>query len=734
MKKQGLVRKVTYHSESFYIFDLEEAADEEYGVPSVTTVRGNLFGIQSLRTGVPISVYGKMVQHPQYGLQMAVKSWEPWMKSPSEFREFLYTSIPGFSYDVAEKLCTKYGDKVEEALNNSDALLKQDLDCNPNDLKKAVLGWDKVKAMCALSEMLQGGGLSVTDIEAAFLRFGQESPTIIKSNPFRLMEIPGFDFTKADRLALLMDIPKDSPLRLEGATLWALGEAAQSEGHLFLSRGAVPDIARRAKTAVHPLPDHNYRDVLKGLGDRGAVRVEEGLGAYLPDYYRYERHTAQMLAAMLQHKDQQALQIDLGSFLAEFKGATQLDLSEAQEKAVHRLVQDRVLVLTGLPGTGKTTCVKALVRLFTAARVSFRLMAPTGVAAKRLSHVTGQPASTIHRALGYDGIEWKHCEGSPLVTDAVIVDEMSMVDMELCYRLLSALRPDTRVVFVGDDAQLPSVGPGNVLRELVNCSKVPHVRLTKIFRQDGLGEIVQNSHKIHHGEFPDLGDPKSTSEFKFVESSDERKIQEVIIRGAKQLKSRDANFQVLAPKYDGLVGVNALNEALRSVLNPEGPREWRGKFQHFREGDRVMVVKNNYQKGVFNGDVGKLLHIGSDQLALRIYGISSRDDAEVYFTTKEADEQLKLAYAITVHRSQGSEFDTVIMPVVSSQGWMLQRNLLYTAVTRAKKTVWLLGQKSAIETAIRNNKVVQRNTALAQVLDGVLEQPREEQSTGGPEA
>jgi len=298
-----------------------------------------------------------------------------------------------------------------------------------------------------------------------------------------------------------------------------------------------------------------------------------------------------------------------------------------------------------------------------------------------------------------------------------------MVDMELFYRLLSALRDDTMLVLVGDDAQLPSVGPGNVLRELVSCDSIPGVRLTKIFRQSDTGAIVSNSHMINRGEHPILGTPKGNSEFRFISLSDEAKARQYIVKMALKLKEKDANFQILSPKYDGECGVNALNKDLREALNPPGPPEWHSKSgkKSFRVGDRIMVIKNNYKKGVYNGDVGKLLYVNRDQLVLRVYGVGNDTDLEVSFTEMEAVGHLRLAYAITVHKSQGSEFDTVIVPVMNSQGRMLQRNLLYTAVTRAKKRVWLVGEETAIHRAVANNKVLKRNTVLGKAVAGVLE-------------
>ena len=269
------------------------------------------------------------------------------------------------------------------------------------------------------------------------------------------------------------------------------------------------------------------------------------------------------------------------------------------------------------------------------------------------------------------------------------------------------------LVLVGDDAQLPSVGPGNVLRELV-ASEVPHIRLTQIFRQSSKGEIVINSHRINRGEMPSLVGAKEASELKFVRLADEDRLVDLVVGMAEKLKSRNANFQVLSPKYDGLVGVNHLNEMLRDRLNPKGPKEWTEGENHFRLGDRLMVTQNDYKLGVYNGDMGKLVGIHGDCLTVKIHGVSPDDpDTLVDFPFEAAIEKLKLAYAISVHKSQGSEFDTVILPVNRSQGRMLQRNLLYTAVTRARKQVWLLGEEEAIRKAIGNNLVIRRNTALA---------------------
>jgi exodeoxyribonuclease V alpha subunit len=367
--------------------------------------------------------------------------------------------------------------------------------------------------------------------------------------------------------------------------------------------------------------------------------------------------------------------------------------------------------------------VKAFVRLFRATGISYLLMAPTGIAAKRLASVTGSDAATIHRTFGYNGHDWSFNSYRKFSIGAVIVDEMSMVDQELFYRLLDALHPSTMVVLVGDDAQLPSVGPGNVLRELIACEAIPHVRLTQIFRQAQRSEIVLASHRINRGEMLALDAPRSAdSDFQFVNCPDENIACDLVVKMAEKLKARDANFQVLAPKYDGILGVTNLNERLREALNPDvGNAEWKAGRIHFRLNDRVMIIKNDYDLNVYNGDMGKLVGIGRDDLLVKIHGIDNIN-MQVRMSKDKAVEMLRLAYAITVHKSQGSEFDTIILPLVRSHGRMRQRNLFYTAVTRAKKKCWLLGEPFSVQYAIANDKVVQRNTAFGAAVSTALRQ------------
>lgn len=713
----GRVQRVVYAKDNYYILNMD-VVDSSVTCKKMEAARGNIHGLSQIKQGVSIRFVGSWKTHPKYGRQFSIQSWEPWGANNADKVTFLNTCVPGF-------LDTKFTTALVQACKDETFSLLTEggsLQDNPPPdldvvkLSDAILGWQSSLATRDLSEVLSAGGISASDIRSAIIRFGTDAASVIRANPFRLMEVPGLSFARVDRLAVSQGVAPNDPRRLEGAILWALQDAAL-QGHLYLQRGElsgrISDLFRQHDLlGVHGSSDlnSNLEAATKALVDRKALILSEGRGVYLPEFHHFELESARLLAAKLVPSP---ISVDLQAFLEDYERRNKITLSEAQRCAVQKLSESRVLVLTGLPGTGKTTAVRALVRLFEDAKLSFTLMAPTGIAAKRLSSLTGHPASTVHRALKYDGTSWGHGEHNRYIVDGVIVDEMSMVDMELFFRLLSSLQPETMVVLVGDDAQLPSVGPGNVLRELVECSAVPSVRLTQIFRQSAKGAIVSNSHKINGGSMPQFGDPKDDSEFKFVRSSDEERIADFVVEMASKLKSRNENFQVLAPKYDGLVGVNNLNLRLRDRLNPEGPKEWKSGDLHFRLGDRLMVIRNDYKLGVYNGDVGKLMAIYDDSLVVKIHGAGEGGvDLSVKFSTDAAEEKLRLAYAITVHKSQGSEFDTVILPIVRSQGRMLQRNLLYTAITRARKRVWLLGEESAIQQAVLNNKVVQRNTAL----------------------
>lgn len=724
----GEVYSVVYNNEDYYILNFEAI-----GYRNVKA-KGNLYGLIQAREGTPIKLVGSWGYHAKFGREFIIQTWEPWAESIKQIVRFLHLSVEGFADGrVVEAVVRRYGIKTYEMLTTKPGEVQTagwGEDVSQEAIDRALLGWGRTLAQRDLSLVLSVGGLTAGEIQLAMSKFGMQAKEVITSNPFRLMEIPGLSYAKVDRLAISLGVEEKDPRRVQGAVLWALQEATK-QGHLYLRRGElgvlVGDLMQQEAMLPLPLgkdPMTTYNEAIVELLRQKAAVLDTNAGLYLPDFYSYERTSAMLLTHLLTNTQ---LTVDIDTFLAGYERAHHIQLSEAQKKAVGLLAAHGMLVITGLPGTGKTTVLRALVRFLEEAKLSFTLMAPTGIAAKRLSAVTGHSASTVHRALKFDGDSWGFHSNNRYVTDTVILDEASMMDQELFFRLLSAIRPETRVVLVGDDAQLPSVGPGNVLRELIDCEAVPHVRLTEIFRQSAKGEIVTNSHRINSGKLPELSATNPDSEFRFVRCPDEDRIADLIVQMATKLKARNANFQVLSPKYDGVVGVNSLNERLREVLNPPGPAkmEWvRGKTK-FRKGDRLMVIQNDYELNVYNGDVGKLDEVGTEGLLVKIHGVGENStDTMVPFKSTSASTKLRLAYCITAHKSQGSEFDTIIMPITRSQGRMLQRNLLYTAVTRARKRVWLIGEEIAVQKAVENNKVVKRNTifsrAIAQALkDGV---------------
>jgi len=714
---EGRVSRVIFRRESFNIFDFFVTAWKEVPAANKTTCKGNLYGLVQIDRDTPLRLTGEWVADKKFGRQFNVHGWQPFAKSRDDVRAFLNYSVDGFiDFPLCNRIAEAFGTDAYDVLTNDPKKVLALTGFEDSKLDAAVAGWHRMLAARDLSGLLSAGGFRPFEISAVMGHFGLEAAEVIKDNPYRLLSIPWFSFEKVDKLARSRGVKTNDPRRVEGAVLWILGSSG-SQGHLYIRRGDMPQ-AIAAKRITPPLPEGGVPEAIERLVESEAVVLDEEAGLYLPLPYHYERESARILARM---RTPGNLKTDAAAFLAEYEKSHQIELSEAQREAVERFTDNRVLVLTGLPGTGKTTVVKTFVRLFEELKLSFSLMAPTGIAAKRLSQVTGHEASTIHRGLRYNGSEWGYDKQNRYVVDVVIVDEMSMVDQELFYRLVSALRPETMLVLVGDDAQLPSVGAGNVLKELVACKDIANVHLTQIFRQSERSDIVVNSHRINRGEMPEFTDPKGNSEFKFVRMSDTDRITRFVVEMAAKLKAQDANFQVLTAMYAGGVGVDNLNEMLRERLNPPGGQmEWKQGNLHFRVGDRLMVVKNDYERDVYNGDVGKLVRIYDKSLVVRIHNAGYFGDVEVEFPSSQVEEKLRLAYAVTVHKSQGNEFDTIVLPIVKKQGRMLQRNLLYTGITRARKRVWLVGEEAAIFQAVQNDKVVRRNTALSRVISDNL--------------
>ena len=717
----GRVSAVINRRDSFHILALD-AVEPSRGNVKLT---GHFHGLLGVRPGVPLRVSGDWVNHPKYGRQIAVTGWSPWAETAKDVEKFLHECIEGFAdLDLCKLVTDAFGPAAYDVLQDEPDRIRALAEPGTPmraALDRAVLGWAACQSTSGLAALFQDFNIRQELVDAALREFGPNAVDIIAKNPYRLLVIDGFSFEHADQLAERLGVPQDDVRRLEGVVLWILRSEAR-EGHLYvrkelLSLAFSNAIPRRLQDSLGSSLDLNDRLVsaVDSLAASQAVMEAPGNRIYLPSLYRYEREAAAKLAELMKPSK---IDIDLDAFLLDYEKSQQIELSPAQREAVRKLVEHRVLVLTGLPGTGKTTVVKAFVRLFKAVGMSHLLMAPTGIASKRLGSVVGAEAATIHRALKCDGRQWHYNNLNRYTVDAVIIDEMSMVDQELFYRALDALHPGTMLVLVGDDAQLPSVGPGNVLRELVSCPQIAHVRLTQIFRQAERSDIVIASHKVYRGASPLTLDQTPASEFYFRFVENEDTISSLVVEIAAKLKSKDSNFQVLSPKYDGTVGVDALNERLRERLNPDkGQKEWVDGRLHVRVGDRLIVLQNNYDLNIYNGDMCKLVGVDQDTLAVRIHGLKTEGiETLVNIPKKGACDLLKLAYCVTVHKSQGNEFDTVIMPIVKSHGRMLQRNLFYTAITRARSKVWLIGDPQAVQSAVENDRVLQRNTVFGRAV------------------
>jgi exodeoxyribonuclease V alpha subunit len=716
MSFRGHVSRIFYTSNHYTVLSFYVSESDNFCALKNITATGYFFGLSQLTSGVSLEIDGEWIKHPKYGRQYKVLKWNPWAKGVSDVWFFLTNCVSISSdQDFLKLIISRFGVQTYNALTDGRVSEAFSESAERDEVVSAVGKWKNIISLCKLSSFLQNYKFEAASISRVFSKFGFDSVDVVSKNPYRLIEVDGISFNQVDSLAELLGVGPDDSRRVSGAILWVIRDQVKQHGHLFVRRGDVSKLLKElsGKGGIRTFDFSNLQDIVEAslvvLESSNAIKIDPSVGAYIPEMYLYERGSASLLSKI----STTSLSLDLNSFLQNYERDSQITLSDLQKEAVLQLVENSVLVVTGAPGTGKTTLVRTFVQLFKELNISYMLMAPTGIAAKRLSSVTGVTAQTIHRALRYDGYQWGRDNETPLETQAVVCDEVSMVDTELFYRLLDALPSNTMLVLVGDDAQLPSVGPGSVLRELLSCKKIFHVRLEQIFRQAATSDIVLAAHCIRKGDSPLSLPPKEGSEFRFWSMLDEEKIAGTIVQMAAKLKSRDENFQVLSPKYEGTVGVNNLNSLLKEQLNPDtGQEVWEDFGFSVRVGDRLMVIKNDYKLNVYNGDIGKLIEITKNSLILKIHGVGTIPESEVAIPKEQALEMLKLAYAVTVHRCQGEEFKTIILPIVKSQGRMLQRNLFYTAITRAREKVWVLGDSEAILKAVGNAKVAQRNTVL----------------------
>ena len=574
--------------------------------------------------------------------------------------------------------------------------------------------WQEQKEVREVMVFLQGHGVSSTYAVKIYKAYGDKSVSVVRENPYRLaLDISGIGFKTADRIARNLGVDPASQFRAEAGILHTLNELV-GEGHIYYPRDKLIDAAASllevecavAETALASLVDQRLV-VADDQPDERAV--------YLAPLYVAEVNTARRLKTLVQ-VPRELTRLDVAQAIDWVQHTTRIELAALQKEAIRQVLSSKVLVLTGGPGTGKTTLINCMIRILEQQGQRILLASPTGRAARRMTEVTGRDARTIHRLLEYSPSEggFKRNEERPLEADVVIVDEASMVDILLMNHLLKAVPPAATLLLVGDIDQLPSVGPGNVLKDVIASGSVETVKLTEVFRQAQESMIVVNAHRVNRGEFPIVRFPEGTrSDFYWVDREEPEQALEAVkdlctsrLPRAFGLNPLD-DIQVMSPMHKGLVGVASLNTELQQLFNPTGVEVSRGG-RCFRINDKVMQTVNDYEKDVFNGDIGRVVAIDADEQSLRV----RYEDRAVDYEWSELDE-LVLAYAISIHKSQGSEYPAVVVPLLTQHYVMLQRNLLYTAITRARKLVVLVGSKRAIAVAARNSRVQHRYTALA---------------------
>ncbi len=676
------------------------------------TAVGRLFGVNA---GERLQVSGTWVRDRKYGKQLMIHSYLP--LDPASLRgleRFLGSGLlPGIGKVMAGRIVDCFGESTLQILDESPERLLEVPGIGKAKAHKITKAWREQRQAREALIFLQGHELSPRFAARVIKRFGPEAVAIVKRNPYRLAEeITGIGFNAADRVARSLGWASEAPERIGGGVLYALGRAA-NDGHLFV----LADQLRNHTSELLGVNQALVADVLPDLAKRHAVVIdtsgEDRQRVYLPELYAAEIGISSHIARLL-GRPAQGPPIAVEKALSWFEERNRLRFAPAQRNAVASALREKVLVLTGGPGTGKTTLMRAVVEILSRKKLRILLAAPTGRAANRLSETTKREVRTIHRLLEFDphSLSFRRNAGRPLEADLVIVDESSMIDAPLAHSLLDALADDTRLLLVGDADQLPSVGPGRVLFDLIESAHLPVVRLQEIFRQNEAGGIVLNAHRIHRGRRP-RPDSAEDGDFFFIQRTQPEEILSLLLQVVARRVPKSfgldprRDVQVLSPMRRGQLGVETLNEELRVLLNP-GPRS-DDPIGRWRPADRVMQTRNNYDIEVFNGDIGFITSVDSTGRRL----VVDFEGREVAYQSTDL-EDLTLAYACTVHKSQGSEYPCVVLPLHTQHYMMLQRNLLYTAVTRAQRLMIIVGDPKALDIALGNQRQMDRNTALAE--------------------
>ena len=671
--------------------------------------------------GQLLEIEGEWVKHPKFGQQFKAMTYKT--VAPTEIsgiEKFLASgAINGIGPAMAKKIVAEFGEKTLEIIAKSPNELLKVPGIGKKTAEKISTSYLEQSELTEIMVWLENHGISNTYAGKIFAKYGSFAIDIMEKDIYRLFQdIEGIGFLTADKLAFNLGIQREDKRRIISGIDYALMQLCNN-GHC-----CIPEMALVDKTAkILQVNNQIIFTILKERIDNGSLNTEIVGGETLiyPPYLYYAEKKVATRLLQLQQATEPLSEDNLSLFIKVWEKDNQIQLAQKQKEAIKACLHHGVLVLTGGPGTGKTTVIKGILSILKAQGLKIRLAAPTGRAAKRLSETTGQKALTIHRLLEANNLAqddnlklgFSKDIDDQLDADVIILDEVSMVDIVLMHHFFNAVPDGCRIILVGDTDQLPAVGPGSVLKDIIRSQKIPAIRLDEIFRQAQTSMIIQNAHIINAGRLPDIR--KQYSDFVFYELNDDTSItQKILDLCTKDLPHEGfdvlKDVQILSPMHRFLCGVENLNLMLQEQLNPKKNQdELKYSSQTFRVGDKVMHIRNNYQKNVFNGDIGFIQDVNNEKLTVDYF------DHIVTYEKNELNE-LTLAYASSVHKSQGSEYKVVIIPLSTSHYIMLQRNLLYTAITRAKQKVIIIGSKKALMTAIQSNRTQKRYTLLAERL------------------
>lgn len=717
----GVIEHVRYHRQDtgYTIARVKLMGEEER---SVTVVAH----LPEPRAGDLYQFTGTWSVHPRYGPQFQASRFEARPPVTEDgIRTYLSSEIEEIGPELARRIVEAFGMDTFAVIDTDPHRLREVQGIGRKRADAIMNAWRDRRGMRDTFVFLYSQGITAGLAAKVFRLYGNDTVDVVTANPYRLaMDIPGVGFMTADRIAGRTGIARDAPERVRAGIIYVL-ELALLQGHCYLPRGALLHETERL-LGVEREKVSSQAAELESLGylfverDTGTDHAEDAV--YLVRLYRAEKHAAQNLI-MLSRAGKGIRPPDPDRAMAWMEEVSRITMSDRQREAVRCAARSTCMVLTGGPGTGKTSTITSILHMFREAQARILLCAPTGRAAKRMTETTGTEASTIHRLLEFNPHEGQFQRNAqdPLDADLLIVDEFSMVDIVLLRGLLDAVKEGTTLVFVGDVDQLPSVGPGNCLKDVITSGAAEVVRLDTIFRQAQMSRIIVNSHRINHGMMPETTHDRS-GDYQFIEEEDpERILSEVIRQVTVELPERHGldplwDVQVLSPMHKGILGVENLNRCLQRELNPLG-RPYRRGAVEFRVGDKVMQTRNNYELDVFNGDIGCLMDINEKDGSFQV----GYDDGVVLYASSDVDD-LVVAYATTIHKAQGSEYPAVVLPVHTQHYVMLARSLLYTAITRGRRLVVTIGSERAIRLGVENSRSRRRYTRFARRLMGMTPQ------------